>query len=161
MSDNALQYAVVYDPVKDEMFSASRGQGTRLNNARIQVSGANSVRGTLLATGVPFSGHAADNIDAFTNTMRGLLSQETSGIRRLGSAALDLAYVAAGRYDGFWEGYLQVWDIAAGTLLVEEAGGIVTDLQGQDLHLVSGNVLAASPKVHADMLKVTRSNYQG
>ena len=91
--------------------------------------------------------------------MLDLLAKDTSGIRRLGAAALDLAYVAAGRYDGFWEGYLQIWDIAAGTLLVEEAGGVVTDLQGQNGHLVSGNVLAACSNVHADMLKVTKEMY--
>lgn len=159
MSDNVVQHAVVFDPVKDEMFSASRGQGARLNDQPIEVSGATSVRGTLLSTGVPFSGQAADNLDAFTNTMRGLLAQDISGIRRLGSAALDLAYVAAGRYDGYWEGYLKIWDIAAGALLVQEAGGVVTDLHGQDLHLVSGNILAGGSNVHADMLKVTNVMY--
>ena len=159
MSVGVLQHAVVYDPVKNEMFSASRGQGARLNGQTIQVSQAVSARGGLFATGVPFSGKATDNIDSFTNTMRGLLAKETSGIRRLGSAALDLAYVAAGRYDGYWEGYLNIWDIAAGTLLVQEAGGLVTDLYGQDSHLVSGNVLAASPMVHADMLSVTEVMY--
>ena len=159
MSAEVLQHAVVFDPVKDEMFSASRGKGARLNGEGIRVSDATSVRGTLLATGVPFNGKATANIDAFADTMLNLLAKDTSGIRRLGSAALDLAYVAAGRYDGFWEGYLQIWDIAAGTLLVEEAGGVVTDLHGQDRHLVSGNVLAACTKVHADMLEVTKEMY--
>jgi len=159
MSADVLQHAVVFDPVKCELFTASQGQGAYLNGQAINVSNAHSVRGSLLSTGVPFSGQPLANIDAFKDSMLGLLAQDTSGIRRLGSAALDLAYVAAGRYDGFWEGYLQLWDIAAGTLLVQEAGGIVTDLNGQDSHLTSGNVLAAAPQVHVGMLKVTQENY--
>ena len=159
MSAGVLEHGVVFDPLKNEMFSASRGKGARLNGNLMRVSQTQSVHGSLLSTGIPFSGPAMQNIAGFSNTMCDLLDQDISGIRRLGSAALDLAYVAAGRYDGFWEGYLQLWDIAAGVLLVQEAGGLVTDLNGKDSHLFSGNVLAANAMVHADMLKVTRVNY--
>ena len=117
------------------------------------------MQGSLLATGVPFSGRPMKNIASFTACMQDILAIKTSGIRRLGAAALDLAYVACGRYDGYWESGLQSWDIAAGILLVTEAGGTVTDLRGNHTYFETGDVLAASPNVHGDMLSVTAKHY--
>lgn len=157
--NDVLEYAVVFDPAKNEMFSASRGKGAFLNGSPIKVSNLTSSKGGLYATGVPFSGENLAKIDNFTGTMVGILQLQTSGIRRLGSAALDLAYVAAGRYDGYWEANLQVWDIAAGVLLVTEAGGVASDLQGEQAHLTTGNVLAAGKGAYGDLLAVTSSHY--
>ena len=156
----SLEHAVVFDPAKNELYRASRGEGAFLNDARIQVSNIESVRGGLYSTGVPFSGDNLAEVDSFTATMLGLLNSKTSGLRRLGAAALDLAYVAAGRYDGFWEANLQIWDIAAGALLVQEAGGIVSDLHGRNQYLSSGDIVAASPKVHSELVKLSSDNYR-
>ncbi|MBF0218046.1 MAG: inositol-1-monophosphatase [Gammaproteobacteria bacterium] len=147
--DNQPEVAVVYNPISEELFTASRGDGAQLNNRRIRVSSRRSLQGGLLGTGFPFRDH--QHLDAYLATFKALLV-ETAGIRRPGSAALDLAYVAAGRIDGFWEIGLSPWDIAAGVLLVREAGGIVGDFTGGDNYLNSGNILAASPKVFAAML---------
>ena len=155
-----LEHAVVFDPAKNELYRASRGQGAFLNDTRIQVSNIESARGGLYSTGVPFGGDNLAEVDSFTATMLDLLSIETSGLRRLGAAALDLAYVAAGRYDGFWEAKLKVWDIAAGALLVEEAGGTVSDLHGRNQFLASGDIVAASPKAHSELVKISSKNYR-
>ncbi|MFT4635916.1 MAG: myo-inositol-1(or 4)-monophosphatase [Arenicella sp.] len=154
-----LVHAVVYDPAKNEMFCASKGEGASLNGATIRVSSLTSPRGGLFATGVPFSGDNLANVDKFTNTMVDLLNQHTSGIRRLGSAALDLAYVAAGRYDGYWEPNLKIWDIAGGALLVTEAGGEISDFQGRDGYLSSGDIIAAPKGVHQSMVEIASRNY--
>ena len=159
LKGGVVHYGVVYDPAKKDLFVASKGEGATLNNVAIKVSSSDSIKGGLLATGVPFSGQNLDNIESFTNTMTDLLKCQTSGVRRLGAAALDLAYVAAGRYDGFWESNLKVWDIAAGVLIVEEAGGIVTDLSGGNDYLNNGDVLAAAKNVHQDMLLVCKKHY--
>lgn len=151
--------AVVFDPAKDDLFIAGKGQGASLNSRPLQVSRSNSIDGALLATGVPFSGVNLANLPAFSRTMESLLKQHTSGIRRLGSAALDLAYVAAGRYDGYWEAMLKPWDIAAGVLLVQEAGGVVSDFQGEHEYLKSGDIVAANPEVHQAIIAVTSSTY--
>ncbi|MBL4674520.1 MAG: inositol monophosphatase [Arenicella sp.] len=156
-----LEHAVVYDPVKNEMFCASKGLGASLNGVLINVSSLTSVTGGLFATGVPFSGDNLAKVDRFTNTMVDLLQQNTSGIRRLGSAALDLAYVAAGRYDGYWEANLKIWDIAGGALLVTEAGGEVSDFQGQDGYLESGDIVAAPSGVHQQIVDIASRNYCG
>ena len=150
---------VVFDVAKQELFSAIKGQGANLNQSPIHCRQSSNARGGLFATGVPFSGKPLQKLDAFTQTMHGILAIQTSGIRRLGSAALDLAYVAAGRYDGFWESDLHLWDIAAGVLLVTEAGGVVTDLNGNDKHLATGNVLAASSKVHQQLVQISSTFY--
>ena len=160
MVDASLEHAVVFDPAKNELYRASRGEGAFLNDARIQVSNIDSVRGGLYSTGVPFSGENLAEVDSFTATMLGLLNSETSGLRRLGAAALDLAYVAAGRYDGFWEANLQIWDIAAGALLVQEAGGVVSDLHGRNQYLSNGDIVAASPKAHSELVKISSDNYR-
>lgn len=155
-----LIHAVVLDVAKDEFFSATKGQGAFLNGCVIRVSERATVNGALLATGVPFSGENLAQINSFTNTMVDLLQLQTSGIRRLGAAALDLAYVAAGRYDGFWEANLQVWDIAAGVLLVQEAGGRIGDLSGGVNYLETGNIVAANRGVYEDIIRVTSACYK-
>lgn len=145
-----LSVGVVYDPIKDEMFSAARGEGARLNNRRLRVSGRPSMKNALLTTGLPYK--PEQNLPLFIKTLEALIP-DTAGIRRPGSAALDLAYVAAGRFDGFWEFNLNTWDIAAGVLIVQEAGGLISDLVGGNTHLDTGNILAASPKVFKEMVK--------
>lgn len=141
-----LEYAVVYDPLRNELFTATRGSGATLNDRRIRVSNRTELAGTLLGTGFPFRG--ATYLDDYLRMFRELFVQ-TSGIRRAGSAALDLAYVAAGRLDGFWEIGLKPWDMAAGVLLIREAGGLVSDFVGGGQFMDSGNIIAAAPKVHA------------
>lgn len=144
-----IEHGVVYDPAKDEMFSASRGAGATLNNHRIRVSSRNSLEGALLGTGIPF--REDQDIDSYMGSLRAFLGP-IAGIRRPGSAALDLAYVAAGRFDGFWEAGLHAWDIAAGILLVREAGGLLSDFEGGDSYLASGNVIATTPKLLKPMI---------
>ncbi len=151
---------VVLDPVKAELYTAARGQGAYLNGAPIEPAKKTSLHGCLLATGVPFSGTYLERLESFSNTMNELLHNNTSGIRRLGSAALDLAYVAAGRYDGYWEAGLKPWDICAGLLLVQEVGGATSDLMGAAENLKSGDVLAANKAVHAAMLTITSVHYR-
>ncbi len=147
-----LDQAVIYDPIKDDLFYASRGGGAFLNKRRIRVSKRLSLSNALLTTGVPYRPDQAEIIDQYLLTLKALII-DTAGVRRPGAASLDLAYVAAGRYDGFWEFGLHEWDIAAGVLLVQEAGGLVGDLKGGNTHLQSGDIVAASPKVFKDMIK--------
>jgi len=144
-----LESAVVYDPLRDEMFTASRGNGALLNDRRLRVSEHKSLQGALIGTGIPFRDQTY--LDAYLGMMKAMV-KDTAGIRRPGSAALDLAYVAAGRTDGFWELGLSTWDLAAGVLLVREAGGMVSDIRGGDRHLESGNVIAGNLRVHREML---------
>jgi myo-inositol-1(or 4)-monophosphatase len=144
-----IEHGVVYDSAKDEMFSASRGAGATLNNRRIRVSPRTSLEGALLGTGIPFRDD--QDIDNYMGSLHAFLGP-IAGIRRAGAAALDLAYVAAGRLDGYWEAGLHPWDLAAGTLLVREAGGLVTDFEGADGYLGSGNVIASTPKLLKPML---------
>ena len=144
-----IEHGVVYDPAKDEMFSASRGGGATLNNRRIRVSTRSSLEGALLGTGIPF--REDQDIDGYMGSLRAFIGP-IAGIRRAGAAALDLAYVAAGRLDGYWEAGLHPWDIAAGALLVREAGGLISDFEGLDSFLDSGNVVAATPKLLRPML---------
>jgi myo-inositol-1(or 4)-monophosphatase len=134
----------VYDPIKEELFTASRGAGAQLNNHRIRVSEHPELKGALLATGFPF--RRADRLEQWTKAFTELMGS-CADMRRAGSAALDLAYVASGRLDGFWEYDLSPWDLAAGSLLVSEAGGIVDDMQGSGKYLETGHVVAANPRV--------------
>lgn len=150
-----LEHGVVYDPTLDELFTASRGDGARLNNRRIRVSSRRSMNAALLSTGVPFRDSHMHNLAPYLETMKALLP-DTAGVRRQGSAALDLAYVAAGRYDGFWEFDLNQWDMAAGLLLIQEAGGLVGDMQGGNAYMETGHVVAANPKVFKEMLQRIR-----
>jgi myo-inositol-1(or 4)-monophosphatase len=145
-----LDQAVVFDPCRSELFTASRGGGAQLNNRRIRVSRVTELEYALLGAGFPFRSH--DHMDAWIGTLKEFMLN-TSGIRRPGSASLDLAYVACGRYEGFWEIGLSPWDMAAGALIVQEAGGLVTDFAGNHGYLESGNILAGNPKIHAEMLR--------
>jgi len=146
-----LTQAVVYDPTKNDLFTATRGRGAFLNDKRIRVSKRDQLADCLIGTGFPYS--KFDHIDAYLNIFRDVM-QQTAGLRRPGSAALDLAYVAAGRFDGFFETGLKAWDMAAGCLLIAEAGGMVGDMQGNDGFLKSGHVCAGNPKVYEQLLKV-------
>ena len=144
-----LQQAVIYDPMRQELFTTSRGDGAYLNDRRIRVSKRKNLDGALIGTGFPFG--ESDHLDRFLETCRAILPV-TAGIRRAGAATLDLAYVACGRLDGFWEFGLKPWDIAAGALLIEEAGGLITDIKGGNSFIESGSVLSGSPGVHELML---------
>jgi len=148
-----LDQAVVYDPLRQELFTASRGAGAFLDNRRIRVTKQNTLTGALLGTGFPFKDQR--HLDAYLNMFRALIV-DTAGIRRPGSAALDLAYVAAGRLDGFWEIGLNPWDMAAGVLLVHEAGGLVGDFSGGHDYMKTGNIVAATPKLFPAMLREIR-----
>lgn len=146
-----LEHGVIYDPMSQELFTASRGEGAQLDGRRIRVSNRRSLEGALIGTGFPFRAH--DNLDAYLAMFRDVLTS-TAGVRRAGSAALDLAYVAAGRLDGFWESGLKSWDLAAGTLMIREAGGMVSNLIGDEGFLESGNVAGGNPRVHIALLKL-------
>jgi myo-inositol-1(or 4)-monophosphatase len=151
MHRGVLNQAVVYDPTSNDLFVASRGRGAYLNDHRIRVSKRTRLADSLIGTGFPF--REFSHIDAYLSMFKDLIPR-TVGIRRPGSAALDLAYVAAGRYDGFWEIGLSPWDIAAGCLLITEAGGLVGDLEGNDTQMQSGNIVAGNPKVFGQLLQV-------
>ena len=152
---NKLDQAVIYDPIKQELFTGSRGQGAQLNNKRIRVSQLKGIEGALLGTGIPYHERHLEIMDDYLAMLREFIP-ESAGIRRAGSASLDLAYVAAGRFDGFWEYDLNQWDIAAGILIVEEAGGMVSDFKGGFDYFKSGNVIAAGPKLFKHMLQVIK-----
>lgn len=146
-----LEVGVVYDPLRDELFTAKRGGGAMLNSRRLRVTNQNSLKGALIGTGFPFK--TDRDLDAYLGMFRALTT-ECAGIRRAGSAALDLAYVAAGRMDGYWEIGVMEWDMAAGILLIKEAGGVVTDFSFNDNYLESGNVIVGSPKMHQLMYQL-------
>jgi myo-inositol-1(or 4)-monophosphatase len=149
----AMTHAVVYDPVKNELFTASKGSGAFLNDKRLRVTKCLKLGAALVGTGFPFK--EMERMDRYLKQLRRIMST-SSGVRRAGAAALDLAYVASGRLDAFWELGLSPWDMAAGALLVQEAGGLVGDLQGEQTWLASGDIIAATPKVFpalVDLLK--------
>ena len=146
-----IEQAVVYDPLRQELFTASRGRGAHLNDRRIRVTTRRNLDGALLGTGFPFK--QQQDLDTYLATFKALFPM-TAGIRRAGSAALDLAYVAAGRLDGFWELGLSPWDMAAGALLLEEAGGFISDFAGNQNFMESGNVVAGNPKIQKLMLEL-------
>ncbi|KAA1194395.1 inositol monophosphatase [Pseudohalioglobus sediminis] len=150
-----LEHAVIVDPVRREEFTASRGRGAQLNGRRMRVSKRTSLDGALLGTGIPFKGHCDERLEAYAKSIE-VLAGQCAGIRRGGAAALDLAYVAAGRLDGFWEIGLEKWDIAAGALLVKEAGGLVADIDASDNYLESGNIVCGNPKCFKAVLQATR-----
>ncbi len=147
-------HGVIYDPVREELFTASRGKGARLNDHRIRVSKRTKLQECLLGTGFPYR-HSEQHIKAYMDSMMALLPL-SGDIRRAGAATLDLAYVACGRLDGFWELGLKIWDLAAGILLVKEAGGMVCDMEGADDYLKSGNVIAGNPKILKLLLKTIK-----
>jgi len=148
-----LEHGVVYDPLREELFTATRGGGAHLNDRRLRVTKRTGIGGALLGTGIPYRDLV--HIDAYLGMLKALLA-DSAGVRRPGSAALDFAYVAAGRLDGFWELGLSPWDFAAGALLVTEAGGTVTDLAGGNRYLDTGNVVAGNLKLHAAMIQRIR-----
>ena len=148
-----IEHAVVYDPLRKEEFTASRGRGAQLNGRRLRVSERKGLEGALIATGFPFRAEQMPHIDTYLAMFRDV-AQQTAGIRRPGAAALDLAYVAAGRVDGFWEFGLKEWDMAAGCLLINEAGGLVSDFAGGERHLESGRIVGGNPKVLKSLLQV-------
>lgn len=145
-----VEHGVVYDPLRHECFAASRGRGARLNDRRIRVSKQTQLSASLLGTGIPFRDLAL--AQRYLPTLEALAGK-CSGVRRTGSSALDLAYLASGRLDGFWQLGLRPWDIAAGTLLIREAGGLVSDVHGGDDYLKSGDVVAGTPKVFKSLLQ--------
>jgi myo-inositol-1(or 4)-monophosphatase len=151
--DGQTEIAVVYDPVAQELFSAERGRGAWVNGTRLRVSTHDALLDALLCTGFPYSirEDQARQVDVFARFLG-----RARAVRRLGSAALDLSYVAAGRFDGFWEEQLHAWDIAAGVLLVQEAGGRVTGYDDEPVDLFAGRIVASNGPLHAAMLEVIR-----
>ena len=146
-----VEQGVIYDPIRDELFTASRGGGAQLNEKRIRVSRCQTLEQALLGTGFPIRDERL--IDPYLKSLSAFLHR-TDGVRRAGAASLDLAYVAAGRLDGYWEFGLKPWDIAAGALMVQEAGGMVGAIDSQQDVMVTGNVLAATPRIHEEMRAV-------
>lgn len=147
-----VEHGVIYDPLREEEFTASRGRGAALNGRRLRVTNLPTLTDALIGTGFPFRKDQAAHMDAYLGMFKDIAS-EAAGLRRPGSAALDLAWLAAGRMDGFFELGLSEWDIAAGSLLVTEAGGLIGDIAGGHRHMESGNVVAASPKVFKSLLQ--------
>jgi myo-inositol-1(or 4)-monophosphatase len=150
---NRLEAGLVYDPIRQEMFTASRGEGAQVNDRRIRVSGIIQLENALLGTGFPF--RHPQHQTAYLSFFGGLFGKCVE-IRRAGAASLDLSYVAAGRLDGFWEIGLKKWDIAAGALIVQEAGGLVSDFGGGNDFMKSGHIVAGSPKVFKALLQEMR-----
>lgn len=149
---------VILDPLRDELFTAEKGKGTFLNNNALRVSEAGMLKESLISTGFPF--RKKENIDLYLMLFKNLF-YKVGDIRRAGSAAIDLAYVASGRCDGFFELGLGPWDIAAGSIIIKEAGGIITDFGGGDDYLATGNVVAGPPALHKEMLKEVKKVFAG
>jgi myo-inositol-1(or 4)-monophosphatase len=151
--DNEIVAGLVYDPVRDEMYSAEKGLGAYVNDRRLRVSARRQLTEAVIGTGMPFGGRG--DRPTYLATLASVTGA-TGGVRRIGAAALDLAYVAAGRFDGFWEFGVSPWDIAAGLLLVREAGGYVSDLSGGQTMMTSGDVLAANDHLHLPLAALIR-----
>ncbi|MBT8089294.1 MAG: inositol monophosphatase [Gammaproteobacteria bacterium] len=147
-----MEHAVVYDPLRQELFTASRGNGAQLDEHKIRVSGQKELVRALVGTGFPYR-QADSELDPYLG-MLGKVVRNTSGVRRPGAAALDLCYVAAGRLDAFWETGLAPWDMAAGSLIIREAGGIVSALDGGENYLDTGHILCGTPKIYRDLAKL-------
>ncbi len=152
MENNRMTAGVIYDPVHQEIFWAKRGQGAYLNKKKIRTTQIRSLPDALMTTGIPF--RARDRFDEYMESFR-QISLGTVGMRRGGSAALDLAYVACGRFDGFWELDLSPWDIAAGSLILEEAGGTITDMWGREDYFKNGDILATNGLIHKELCQIT------
>ncbi|MCX7896534.1 MAG: inositol monophosphatase [Rhodocyclaceae bacterium] len=146
-----LTHAVVFDPNRNELFTATRGAGAYLNDKRIRVSKRAKLEEALIGTGFPY--RSFDHADAYLAIFKEI-TRRTAGVRRPGAASLDLAWLACGRIDGFWEFGLSPWDMAAGALLIQEAGGLVSDLAGEGDYLASGNIVAGAPKIFAQLLQI-------
>lgn len=152
-----IECGLVYDPLRQELFTAEQGGGAYLNNRRIRVGGHGQLHEALL--GVGFAHNNSDSLQTYISSLK-TIELQTAGVRRTGSSALDLAYVAAGRLDGVWEFNLRPWDIAAGSLLVKEAGGWISDFAGENKYLTNGNVIAANPKLFKQLLKTIQECVQ-
>jgi len=150
MQKGQITQAVIYDPNRNDLFTATRGRGAFLNDKRIRVSKRVKLQDSIIGTGFPFRDFT--HLDPYLAMFKDMV-KKTSGVRRPGSAALDLAYVAAGWYDGFWEIGLSKWDIAAGALLIQEAGGIVGDFEGNENWLDTGNIVGANPKLFGQLMQ--------
>ena len=150
--NDRMEHAVVYDPLRQELFTATRGDGAQLDDHKIRVSGQKELQRALVGTGFPYR-QAESELDPYLG-MLGKVVRNTSGVRRPGAAALDLCYVAAGRLDAFWETGLAPWDMAAGALIIREAGGIVSALDGGENYLDTGHILCGTPKVYRDLAKL-------
>jgi myo-inositol-1(or 4)-monophosphatase len=144
---------LVYNPANDEMFLAERGKGSFLNDTRLRVAGRRRLADSVIACGLPHQGRG--DLDLSRKEL-GAVQDRVAGLRRFGSAALDLAWIAAGRFDGYWERGLSPWDMAAGILLVREAGGFVTDLDGSDAMMTKGDIIAGNETIHDDLLKTLK-----
>lgn len=154
------EHAVVLDPMRREEFTASRGGGAAMNGRRLRVTARKTLEGALVGTGFPFRKDQMEHVDAYLGMFKAVAS-EAAGLRRPGAASLDLAYVAAGRYDGFFEFGLSPWDMAAGDLLVREAGGLVSDFAGGHNYLESGNIVAGNPKLLKSLLTTLAPHLEG
>ncbi|MCY3770388.1 MAG: inositol monophosphatase family protein [Gammaproteobacteria bacterium] len=153
---NRMEHGIVFDPLRNEIFHASRGSGAQLNDRRIRVSGQRRLSNSLVLSGFP-SRHPG-RFDDWMECFRQIFPRVSQSLHS-GSAALDLAYVACGRGDAYWESGLDIWDMAAGSLIVREAGGLVTGFQGEQDHLATGCVLAASPGIFSDILGIVKSHF--
>jgi len=147
---------VVYDPFKNELFCAEKGKGALMNDKKIRVANCSSLKSAVLGTGIPY--RKKDHSGVYIETLRTLMDARCGSIRRLGAAALDLAYVASGRLDGFWEFNLKPWDIAAGSIIVSEAGGHISDIKNTGGYFDSGNVLAANLSLHQSIINELQEN---
>lgn len=160
----ALEYhgeiilGIVYDPIRDEIFSAERGKGAFLNGTPFKISSIDNLGSSIIATGFPFRNK--EIIDDYLRLFKNLFYR-VSDIRRGGSAALDLAYLACGRCEGFFELGLNPWDVAAGSILIEEAGGIISDFAGESNHISTGNIVAGNPALHGEILKEVQNVFEG
>jgi myo-inositol-1(or 4)-monophosphatase len=144
-------HAVIFDPTRNDLYTASRGSGAFLNDRRLRVSKRDRLIDGLISTGFPF--RMFDHVDAYSAMLKDMM-QKCAGVRRPGAASLDLAAVAAGRFDGFWEVGLAPWDMAAGILLITEAGGLVGDFEGNDQHMQRGQIVAANPRLFSQILQI-------
>jgi myo-inositol-1(or 4)-monophosphatase len=152
--DGQMVSGVIYNPVTDDLFTAEKSHGAYLNEKRLRVAARKELGGSVIATGLPFmgkEGHARAGVEMAA------MMNATAGVRRFGAASLDLAYVAAGRFDGFWEHGLQPWDLAAGIVIVREAGGVVSDIDGRDQMMKNGQVLSANDTLHPQLLKLLKN----
>jgi myo-inositol-1(or 4)-monophosphatase len=156
--DGEMVAGVVFDPAHKEMFWAVKGGGAYLNGSQIRVSQKESLGDAFLASGFPW--RSKQYLELYLDSFRVLFS-ESAGVRRMGSAAIDLSYTACGRFDGFWEMKLKPWDIAAGVLIVREAGGLVSDFIGEQQYMATGNLLAANPNIFPKMLQVVKRHLAG
>lgn len=151
MKNNVLELGLIYDPIRQELFTATRGKGAYLNSRRLRISKTEKLHQALIGTGFPFDDK--EKTSTYLKTFEKIFLQ-CGDIRRAGSAALDLAYVAAGRLDGLWESGLSIWDIAAGALMIKEAGGFITDFQGGETYLHSGDVVAGNFKIYKELIQL-------